>query len=100
MSLTAYFALGTEPDTAEVQVQNRVNLALPGLPDAVRTSGVEVQKRSASILLLIALYSPDGSYDEQYIGNYANLVVKTLAVVAKLTHCSADQYRSCGLGIL
>jgi multidrug efflux pump len=75
MSLTAYFALGTDPDTAEVQVQNRVNLALPGLPEAVRTTGVKVQKRSTSILLLIALYSPDGSHDEQYIGNYANLYV-------------------------
>ncbi|MFK7884678.1 MAG: efflux RND transporter permease subunit [Phycisphaerales bacterium] len=75
MTLTAYFALGTDPDTAEVQVQNRVNLALPGLPDAVRTTGVKVQKRSTSILLLIAVYSPDSSYDEEYIGNYANLYV-------------------------
>ncbi len=75
MYLTAYFALGTDADTAEVQVQNRVNLALPGLPEAVRTTGVKVQKRSTSILLLIALYSPDDSYDEQYIGNYANLYV-------------------------
>ncbi len=75
MSLTAYFALGTDPDTAEVQVQNRVNLALPSLPDAVQTTGVKVQKRSTSILLLIALYSPDETYDEEYIGNYANLYV-------------------------
>lgn len=75
MTLTAFFKLGTDPDTAEVQVQNRVNLALPGLPEAVRTTGVKVQKRSTSILLLIALYSPDASYDEEYIGNYANLYV-------------------------
>ncbi len=75
MALTAYFALGTDPDTAQVQVQNRVNLALPGLPEQVRSSGVQVEKRSTNILLLIALYSPDASYDEQYIGNYANLYV-------------------------
>ncbi len=75
MALTAYFTLGTDPDTAEVQVQNRVNLALPGLPEAVRTTGVKVQKRSSSILLLIALYSPDASFDEEEIGNYANLTV-------------------------
>ncbi|MEQ8844172.1 MAG: multidrug efflux RND transporter permease subunit [Phycisphaerales bacterium] len=75
MTLTAYFELGTDPDTAEVQVQNRVNLALPGLPDAVRTTGVKVQKRSTSILLLVGMYSPDSSYDEQYIGAYANLYV-------------------------
>ncbi len=75
MSLTAYFELGTDPDTAEVQVQNRVNLALPGLPEAVRNTGVKVQKRSTGFLMLIALYSDDGRFDEEYVGNYANLYV-------------------------
>lgn len=75
MTLTAYFALGTDPDTAEVQVQNRVNLALPGLPDTVRATGVRVQKRSTGFLMLIALFAPDGRYDAQYIDNYANLYV-------------------------
>ena len=75
MTLTTYFALGTDPDTAEVQVNNRVSIAEPSLPEAVRTTGVKVQKRSTSILLLISLFSPDGTYDEQYIGNYANLYV-------------------------
>ncbi|NKI34270.1 multidrug efflux RND transporter permease subunit [Wenzhouxiangella sp. XN79A] len=75
MTLTAYFELGTDPDTAEVQVQNRVSLALPKLPDSVRSSGVRVQKRSSGFLMLLALYSPDGRYNEQYIGNYANLYV-------------------------
>jgi multidrug efflux pump len=75
MSLTAYFELGTDPDTAEVQVQNRVNLALPSLPDTVRATGVRVQKRSSGFLMLLALYAPDGRFDEQYIGNYANLYV-------------------------
>ena len=75
MTLTVFFELGTDPDIAEVQVQNRVNLAMPMLPEAVKTSGVEVQKRSTSILLLIAMYSPDGRYDDFYVGNYANLYV-------------------------
>ena len=75
MTLTAYFSLDTDPDTAEVQVQNRVNLALPGLPDTVRANGVRVQKRSTGFLMLLALFSPDGRYDEQYISNYANLYV-------------------------
>ncbi len=75
MSLTAFFELGTDPDTAEVQVNNRVNLALPSLPEAVRSTGVRVQKRSSSTLMLIGLFSPDGSFDEQYIGNYANLYI-------------------------
>ncbi|HID48286.1 MAG TPA: hydrophobe/amphiphile efflux-1 family RND transporter, partial [Chromatiales bacterium] len=60
MSLTVYFDINTDPDTAEVQVNNRVNLALPELPDTVRASGVRVEKRSASILMLIGIYSPDG----------------------------------------
>jgi len=75
MSLTVYFTIDTDPDTAEVQVNNRVNLALPQLPDSVRSTGVKVQKRSSSILMLIGIYSPDGRYDEKYVGNYANLYV-------------------------
>ena len=74
-SLTAYFELGTDPNTAVVQVQNRVNLALPSLPEAVRGSGVEVQKRSSSLLMLIGIYSPNETFDEQYVANYANLYV-------------------------
>jgi multidrug efflux pump len=75
MTLTVYFDIDTDPDTAEVQVNNRVNLALPELPDTVRSTGVKVEKRSSSILMLIGVYSPDGRYDEQYIGNYANLYI-------------------------
>jgi multidrug efflux pump len=75
MTLTVYFDIDTDPDTAEVQVNNRVNLALPELPDTVRATGVKVQKRSSSFLMLIGVYSPDGRYDEQFIGNYADLYV-------------------------
>ena len=75
MDLTVFFNIDTDPDTAEVQVNNRVNLALPELPDTVRNTGVRVQKRSPSILMLIGIYSLDGRYDEKYVGNYANLYV-------------------------
>ncbi|WP_423192498.1 efflux RND transporter permease subunit [Cupriavidus sp. H18C2] len=75
MTLNVYFDIGTDPDTAQVQVQNRVNLALPQLPDTVQKTGINVQKRSSSFLLLIAVYSPDGRFDQQYINNYANLYV-------------------------
>jgi len=75
MTLTVYFDIDTDPDTAEVQVNNRVSLALPELPDTVRSTGVKVEKRSASILMLIGISSPDGRYDEKFIGNYANLYV-------------------------
>ncbi|UXU85774.1 efflux RND transporter permease subunit [Burkholderia sp. S-53] len=75
MTLNVFFDTGTDPDIAQVQVQNRVNLALAQLPQAVQQNGINVQKRSSSILMLIAVSSPDGRYDQQYVGNYANLYV-------------------------
>ncbi|MGH8565234.1 MAG: efflux RND transporter permease subunit [Gammaproteobacteria bacterium] len=74
-SLTVYFEIGTDPDTAQVQVQNRVNLALPFLPDSVQATGVKVEKRSKTFLLIIGVYSPDGRYDERYVSNYTDLYV-------------------------
>src|SRR5882724_693520 len=74
-SITVYFDIGTSPELAQVDVQNRVNLALPLLPDSVQRQGVSVQKRSGSFMMVIAIYSPDARYDEQYIANYANLYV-------------------------
>src|SRR4029434_7922771 len=75
-SLTITFALGTNLDTAQVLVQNRVNLALPGLPEEVRRTGVSVNKQSPSMILFVNLVSPDNSRDELYLGNYALLQVK------------------------
>jgi multidrug efflux pump len=75
MSLTVYFEIGTDPDTAQVQVQNRVNIALPQLPDVVQKTGVRVEKRSSSIMMLLAIYAPDGRYGVDYVANYANLYV-------------------------
>ncbi len=75
LTLTVYFSMDTDPDTAEVQVNNRVGLALPELPDVVQSAGVKVEKRSSSFLMLIGIFSPDNRYDEQYIGNYADLYV-------------------------
>ncbi|MGC4009142.1 MAG: multidrug efflux RND transporter permease subunit [Pseudomonas sp.] len=75
MTLNVYFDVGTDPDIAQVQVQNRVSQALAQLPDSVQQNGVNVQKRSSSFLMLVAIYSPDGSFDQQYVGNYTNLYV-------------------------
>jgi multidrug efflux pump len=75
MTLTVYFQIGTDPDTAQVQVQNRVNIALPQLPDIVQKTGVRVEKRSSGIMMLLAIYAPDGRYDVDYVANYANLYV-------------------------
>src|SRR5256714_5787202 len=75
-SLTITFALGTNLDTAQVLVQNRVNLALPVLPEEVRRTGVSVNKQSPSMILFVNLISPDNSRNELYLGNYALLQVK------------------------
>lgn len=75
MTLTAYFDVGTDPSLAQVDVQNRVNLALPTLPEAVTSQGVSVQKRSSAFMMILAVYSPDNTYDQAYVANYANVYV-------------------------
>ena len=75
MTLTVYFNIGTDPSLAQVDVQNRVNLAAPTLPDAVTAQGVSVQKRSSAFMMVIAIYSPDNAYDQAYVANYANVYV-------------------------
>jgi multidrug efflux pump len=75
LTLTVYFSLDTDPDAAQVQVQNRVNLALPQLPSAVTQLGVSVQKKSSSIMMLVAITGKTGRYSDEYIANYANVYV-------------------------
>lgn len=75
MTLNIFFEIGRVPDLAQVDVQNRVNLAMPQLPDAVTKQGIQVQKVSATFLMIIAVYSPEERHDETYIANYANLYV-------------------------
>jgi HAE1 family hydrophobic/amphiphilic exporter-1 len=72
-TLTVTFKIGTNLDSAQVLVQNRVATALASLPQAVQAQGVTVQKRSTAILLFITLASPDGSYDSLYLANYATI---------------------------
>jgi multidrug efflux pump len=76
MTLTITFALGTDVDDAQVQVQNRVSQALPKLPEEVRALGVTTTKQSPDLTMVVHLFSPDNRYDEVYIRNYATLQVK------------------------
>jgi multidrug efflux pump len=73
MSLTIDFAIGTNPDQDTINVSNRVQRALPLLPAEVTRQGVTVNKRSTSILQVIAMSAPGGRYDAIYISNYALL---------------------------
>ena len=72
-SLSVSFAVGTDPDIASVNVQNRVALATAQLPEEVRRTGVSVQKQSAALLQMITLYSESGEHDALFLSNYARL---------------------------
>ncbi|KRR04419.1 hypothetical protein CP49_36790 [Bradyrhizobium valentinum] len=76
LSITVSFALGTNLDQAQVQVQNRVAVAEPRLPEDVRRLGVTVRKSSPDLLMVIQLFSPDGSRSPLYISNYATLQIR------------------------
>ena len=76
MSMTVTFKLGTDPDKAQQLVQNRVNQALPRLPDIVRQVGVTTAKSSPDLTMVVHLISPSGQYDSNYLRNYASLHVK------------------------
>jgi HAE1 family hydrophobic/amphiphilic exporter-1/multidrug efflux pump len=71
LSLAVTFAVGTDPDLAVINVQNRVQAALPLLPEEVRRQGVVVRKTSPSILKVVTLQSPDGRLDDLAVSNYA-----------------------------
>src|SRR5438270_8083380 len=85
-NLTVTFKPGVNLNFAQVLVQNRVNLALPSLPDVVKQAGVTTRKRSPDILLIVTLYSPDGRYDQLYLSNYL------------LTHVREEMQRVDGVG--
>ncbi|HEU0162272.1 MAG TPA: multidrug efflux RND transporter permease subunit [Rhizomicrobium sp.] len=76
MTLTVTFALGTDPNLAQQLVQNRVNQALPRLPDVTRALGVTTVKSSPDLTMVVHLISPNDRYDMLYLRNYAVLNVK------------------------
>jgi len=75
MTITVFFSLETDPDIAQVQVQNRVNLAMPQLPSQVKQYGVSVQKKSTSTLMIIAIHDKEGRYSQDYVNNYTNVYI-------------------------
>ncbi|MFL7025826.1 efflux RND transporter permease subunit [Enterovibrio norvegicus] len=75
-SLNVTFDIGTDPDMAQVNVQNRVAQIESKLPPEVRQVGVTVKKRSPDLLMVLNFYSPEGKYDDQFLVNYINLNVK------------------------
>lgn len=96
LSLSITFAIGTDPDLATINVNNRVQQVLSRLPSEVRQIGVTVIKRNPSILLLTALTSPDGRYDSIFLSNYAKLNVvddiKQVEGVGDATNFASQDY--------
>ena len=79
LTINCTFEVGANADKAVIDVNNRVAIALPRLPDVVRQTGVVAQKRSTDILLVISLSSIDPRYDTLYLSNYALLQVKEMS---------------------
>jgi HAE1 family hydrophobic/amphiphilic exporter-1 len=75
-SLNVVLNVGTNPDLAALDIQNRVGIATPQLPDLVKRLGITTRKRTASILMLVAMYSPKGTHNISFLDNYTNIFVK------------------------
>ncbi len=76
MTINAVFNVGTNIDVAAVDVQNRVSIATPQLPDVVKRLGLTVKKRNPAILMLVAISSPNGTHNVTFVDNYANIFVR------------------------
>ncbi len=74
--LTVTFEVGTDSDIAQVNVQNRVSLATPKLPEEVSRRGLSVKKQSTSMLMVFSVYSPNGTYDDIFLSNYTSINIR------------------------
>lgn len=75
-TITATLKVGTNADIAALDIQNRVGIATPQLPDDVKRLGLTTRKRNPSILMLVAMFSPGGSHNVQFVDNYTNIFVR------------------------
>jgi hydrophobic/amphiphilic exporter-1 (mainly G- bacteria), HAE1 family len=76
MTMNINFELGTNVDIATLDVQNRVSIATPQLPDEVKRLGLTVRKRNPSILMLVAMFSPNGTHNIKFVDNFTNIYVR------------------------
>jgi hydrophobic/amphiphilic exporter-1 (mainly G- bacteria), HAE1 family len=76
MSISTYFDINTNINIATLDVQNRVSIATPQLPDVVKRLGLTVRKRNPSLLMLVALYSPNGTHNVPFVDNYVNIYIR------------------------
>jgi hydrophobe/amphiphile efflux-1 (HAE1) family protein len=83
LSMTANFEVGTDINIAALDVQNRVGIATPTLPQEVQRLGLTVRKRNPSILMLVAIFSPSGMHNVTFLDNYANVFIKDALLRSK-----------------
>ncbi|MDB5010986.1 MAG: multidrug efflux transporter permease subunit, partial [Mucilaginibacter sp.] len=83
MSMTANFEVGTDINVATLDVQNRVSIATPALPQEVQRLGIITRKRNPSILMLVAIYAPKGTHNVTFLDNYTNIFVRDALLRAK-----------------
>jgi len=83
MSMTVNFEVGTDINIAALDVQNRVGIATPTLPQEVQRIGLITRKRNPSILMLVAMYAPKGSHNVTFLDNYTNIFVRDALLRAK-----------------
>ena len=99
-TLTVTFEVGTNGDLAQINVQNRVSLATPRLPEDVARQGISVTKQSTNMLMVISVYSPDGTYDDIFLSNYTSINLKdTLARVSGVARVDILGARDYGMRI-
>src|SRR5215510_12067652 len=94
--LTVTFDVGTDPNTAQVNVQNRVAQAQPNLPTDVSQYGVSIRKSTGIPMLVISIYSPKQTFDSLFLANYANININDVlyrvpGVGDVLLFCASDQ---------
>ncbi len=75
-SISVVLKTGTDPDIATMDIQNRVGIATPQLPDLVKRLGITTRKRTSSILMIVAIYSPHRTHNIEFLDNYTNIFVK------------------------
>ncbi len=75
-TMNVVLKIGTNPDIAALDIQNRVGIATPSLPDDVKRLGLTTRKRNPTILMLVAMFSPNGMHDVTFMDNYTNIFVR------------------------
>lgn len=100
MTLDVYFAIGSNADIDQVNVQNFVNQAMSQLPEAVQKEGVTIKKQTPNILVIVAMQSPSNLYDEEFISNYANInVVNELELLPGISNINVIGQRNYSMRI-